>query len=303
MRPAPLRPPDSLQEYPVSQIIVGFDGSEPSALALRWGFQEAASLGWDVRVIQSWHEPVLAGPMFLETWTEPNALLREVRETLDTDVAAVAADFPGVGHTTEISERRPAAALLGAVTPGDILVVGARGRGGFLGLKLGSVSTKVSRQAQVPVVVVKADHEPLGDGPVLVGVDGSDCSRAALRFAVDFASRHDRRLSVILAWSYLAPAGEHGIAQFQPDYDDAKAAETLAAIVDDVAGSETGVEIDQLAVLDLPARAILDRTEGASLVVVGASGTGGAGLFELGSVSQQVLGHSEAPVAIIRVET
>ena len=287
----------------MSQIVVGFDGSDSSRRALRWAFTEANSLGWPVRVIQSWHEPVLAGPLFLETWTEPNALLREVREGLDSDAAAIAVDHPGVEYTTEISERRPAPGLLGAISPGDLLVVGARGKGGFLGLKLGSVSTKVSRQAQVPVVVVRGEDDLPEDGPVLVGVDGSECSRAALAFALDFARRHGRQLRVVLAWSYLAPTGEHGAAEFHPDYDDEKAAEVLATIVSDVAGDDPGVDIEQIAVCDLPARAIMERIEDASMVVVGASGTGGAGLFELGSVSQQVLGHTELPVAIIRVET
>lgn len=137
-------------------------------------------------------------------------------------------------------------------------------------------------------------------GPVVVGVDGSEGSKIALRWAVEEARVRGARLRAVMAWSYLdQPAGE-----FDPGFGKDKVVARLREVVDEVVGElgpeAEGVEIDQVAVCDLPARALLDAADGAAMLVVGSRGMGGFKGLLLGSVSQQLTHHAQCPVTIVR---
>jgi nucleotide-binding universal stress UspA family protein len=131
---------------------------------------------------------------------------------------------------------------------------------------------------------------------VLVGVDGSPGSRAALRRAVVEATAHDAVLEVVMAWSYLdqvvAPAAD-------PQYGEGRAAADLAAILAEEVGDPPPCEVEAHVVNDLPARAILARAEGAWLLVVGSRGLGGFKGLLLGSVCGQVVHHAPCPVLVV----
>jgi nucleotide-binding universal stress UspA family protein len=132
-------------------------------------------------------------------------------------------------------------------------------------------------------------------GVVAVGVDGSEGSLRALRWAAEEARRRDATLRVIKAWSYMDQAG----GEFDPGYSDADARRELDAAVDSLGDAAAGVEIDLVAVNDLPARGLLDAAEGADLLVVGSRGLGGFKGLLLGSVSTHVLHHATCPVVTV----
>ena len=178
------------------------------------------------------------------------------------------------------------------------MVLGSRGTGGFLGLELGSVSLKVARRSPVPVVIVRGDHDLSGREEVVVGVDGSVCSRHALRWAADWAHAHGKRLVALLAWNYLEPERADGPHGFEPDYKSSDAEEALRTIVADVLDGADGPGIDMETVCDLPARAVLERGADAALIVVGRHGTGRWGA-DMGSTTGQILHHANGPVAVI----
>jgi nucleotide-binding universal stress UspA family protein len=146
----------------VRKIVVGVDGSEASAAALRWAFDEAIRSQADLEVVSAWNYPVgsepfvLGGPMVVEsavagTTETVHRMVREVRDSRpDADV--VVREMPMSGPA--------AAALLRRAEDADMLVVGSRGRGGFRALLLGSVSQHCVTHAPCPVVVVHPDRAP-----------------------------------------------------------------------------------------------------------------------------------------------
>ncbi|WP_421119651.1 universal stress protein [Aquihabitans daechungensis] len=189
-------------------IIVGVDGSESSRQALAWAADEAEAGGGEVVALQSWHDPVLGGGVAAAS--DVDRVADAAKHELESLVARVRESHPSVHVASALVDVRPARALVQRAEGADLLVVGARGRGGFLRLELGSVSAKVARRSSVPVVVVRGERDRARAGAVVVGIDGTDCGRGALRWAADWAEVHDKELHVVLAWSYLAPQGPAG---------------------------------------------------------------------------------------------
>lgn len=283
----------------MSEVVVGFDGSEPSEHALAWAAQEARVRSLPLQVVQSWKEPVLAGPSGIDLWTDPGGVVREVEEALEAQVAALMADHPEVAYTVTLIDQPPARGLMDLATDADLLVVGARGKGGFAALGLGSVSNRVARRSPVPVVVVRADAVARDHGPILAAVDGSACSRHALAWAAEAAGAHGVGLRALMAWNYLEPQGVHGPEEFRPDYDAAEAERVLDQILAEVLGAEPDLAVTRHTVCDLPARAVLEQSADAQLIVMGRHGSSKWSPLELGTTSQQVLQHATCPVAVI----
>ncbi len=284
----------------MKEILVGFDGSKAATEALRWAARAAAHHGWDVLVIQSWREPVYGERSWLEVWGDPNAPEREAQADLDAATAPVAERHPGVNFSTMLVNDSPARTLVDLSVGRPLVVVGARGRGGFSTLLLGSVSQKVAATSPSTVVVVRGDGDEQGD--VVVGVDGSRASRQALRWAAEEARLRGLQLRVVMAWSYLLPVGEHGLEPFRASYtgDDARAA--LDAIIAEELGDDPGIEVRADPVCALASRALIERGADAALVVVGPRETSVHPRAGLGSVTTQVLHHATCPVAIVRGE-
>ena len=134
-------------------VVVGIDGSEPSASALRWALRQAELTGARLRVVMCWEYPVTYGwaPPYPEGF-DPEA---DVSACLDQAVDAVVPKSGGVGVERVVVEGHPAPSLVEAAKDADLLVVGTRGHGGFLGLLLGSVSEHCVTHATCPVVVVR----------------------------------------------------------------------------------------------------------------------------------------------------
>lgn len=137
---------------------------------------------------------------------------------------------------------------------------------------------------------------------VVVGVDGSEESRAALRWAVEEARLRQTPLRAVYAW--LSPVVNRR-GYIPPDLLDlkvleGKAQQVIAAAVDEVAGGSPGVEIEPLAVEGPAAQVLLDTSQEAELLVVGSRGHGGFTGLLLGSVGQQCAHHAPCPVVVVR---
>ena len=138
-----------------------------------------------------------------------------------------------------------------------------------------------------------------GDGPIVVGVDGSAGSRAALRVAAEEARIHGRKLRAVMVHSFLEEYYPGGVPAFDPSHvEDARAA--LADVVREELGEKPVVEVERVVTCDLPARGLISEATDASLIVVGARGLGGFRSLLMGSVSQQVVHHAPCPVLIVR---
>jgi nucleotide-binding universal stress UspA family protein len=137
-------------------------------------------------------------------------------------------------------------------------------------------------------------------GRVVVGVDGSEHGRRALRWAQRKAELHGHELTAVLAWGLFDQLHAGGGGTFDPDYGPADAAAALSATIADTIGAEAAAAVRQVVICDLPARALLDAAGGADLLAVGPRGRGELRELMLGSVSQACLHHAPCPVAIVR---
>jgi nucleotide-binding universal stress UspA family protein len=136
----------------MKRIVVGVDDSPGAQAALAWALAEARQWGATLEVVMAWS--VLVQPV------------AEFQPDFDEDAAAEALDAILSSHDTvgvevvrTLVNELPARALLHVAESADLVVVGARGLGGFTGLLLGSVSQQVASHAPCPVVVVR----PQGD--------------------------------------------------------------------------------------------------------------------------------------------
>ncbi len=141
------------------RIVVGIDDSAGSKAALRWALSTARSVGGEVKVVHSFESSVAwidvgtkAAPQMADhDQHEAEALARRViDEVLDSGDA----DLRGVPLSVHAVQGHPARVLLDEARDAELLVVGSRGRGGFAGVLLGSVSQRVAQHAVCPVVIV-----------------------------------------------------------------------------------------------------------------------------------------------------
>lgn len=144
-------------------IVVGVDGSSGAQAALEFAVAEATLRETSVRALHAWQCPVSDGGWVVPA-TEYEAYARSV---LDEAVAkAIPADSRGPRTPpvqADTQEGHPAERLLAAADGADLLVVGSRGHGGFVGLLLGSVSQHAVTHAACPVVVVRDQGEARGE--------------------------------------------------------------------------------------------------------------------------------------------
>jgi nucleotide-binding universal stress UspA family protein len=134
---------------------------------------------------------------------------------------------------------------------------------------------------------------------VVVGVDGSECSRAALEWALRQAALTGAdRVSAVIAWE--VPYAAHGRVVPDPDLWEASARDALARTVAAAAGADPPVPVERHVMQGHPVRVLLDAAHGAELLVVGARGRGGFSGTLLGSVSQACARHAPCPVVVVR---
>lgn len=153
----------------MSTIVVGVDGSDESKKALRWAADEAKLRGSDLKVVYAYeHEP--AWSMYgLPYEAAPPGNITRLQERVERDAAeaqqhaeslldslvAEVADRGLTVHAVALRDHHPADALVRESENADMLVVGSRGRGGFKGLVLGSVSQQAVHHATVPVTIIR----------------------------------------------------------------------------------------------------------------------------------------------------
>lgn len=285
-------------------IVVGVDGSEPSLDALRWAADEGRRRQWPVKAVWAWTFPRLVPVLSL--FSDPEALQGQAEEQLESWLRQEFGDAPvGVEVRREVREGPPARVLLDAARDTGLLVVGARGRGGLSSSVLGSVSQQCAHHARCPVMILRRGDATSGEGHaeravarIVVGVDGSDTARRALRWALDEARLHHAAVDVVHGWHIPYPDG-YPVRMVTVSAADLEqgARRVLDAAV---GGADTrGVEVEPILVCDSAARALLDTAKGADLLVVGSRGRGGFAGLLLGSVSLKVLHHASCPIVIV----
>lgn len=133
-------------------IVVGVDGSRSSIDALHWAASIAADTGAELDVVICWHYPVNSGLAAAPVDWDPAS---DAAQVLNDSLATAFGDKVPDGLRASVREGHPAQVLIRASSEADMLVVGSRGHGGFVGLLIGSVSMYCGEHATCPVVIAR----------------------------------------------------------------------------------------------------------------------------------------------------
>jgi len=143
----------------MSTIVVGVDGSNGSTAALKFAIREARARGSELKAVTAWEVPVpVYGGGFVPLPLDKGAYEQVARDALNVSLDQAGAS--DVGVTPIVREGQPADVLAAEAHGADLLVVGSRGRGGFKGLLLGSVSQQCAHHAPCPVTIVPNGSRP-----------------------------------------------------------------------------------------------------------------------------------------------
>ncbi|MFB4423342.1 universal stress protein [Streptomyces sp. NBC_01166] len=138
-------------------------------------------------------------------------------------------------------------------------------------------------------------------GRIVVGVDGSDASIKALRWAVRQAELTGDTVEAVNSWEYPATSWASMMPGMPEDFDPQEAATVaLTEALEEALGAEGAAAVEKIVVIGNPAQTLLDRARGANLLVVGARGYTGFKATLLGSVSLHVTQHADCPVTVVR---
>ena len=282
----------------VRPVVVGVDGSASAYRAVEWAVGEAHRRGVGLRLVRAF------------SWTtadHPTGWVARYRdEMLDVSrrqvarAVRIAADTrPDVEAESQVAIGAAIEVLSSEARRAQLLVLGDRGLGEVAGLVLGSVAVSLAARGACPVVVVRGERAG-ADGPVVVGVDGSPVSEAALAFAFDAAAARGVDLVAVHAWSPTAIDEElASLVEWDASAESAVLAERLAGW----GQKYPQVAVRRTVVRDGAVRALVTASAGAQLVVVGSRGRGNAAGLLLGSVSHGVLHGAHCAVAVVRPGT
>jgi len=139
-------------------------------------------------------------------------------------------------------------------------------------------------------------------GRIVVGVDGSPSSKAALAWAVRQAERTGGTVEAVIAWRYPAVlAAPFGPAEVLPETDFADvAARVVSQAISETVDPSGPVKASSIVAEGNPAEVLLDAAQGADLLVVGSRGHGSLTEALLGSVSQHCVHHAQCPIVIVK---
>lgn len=278
-------------------LLVAYNGSADARRALTWAAHESLRSGVPLHVIavNEILPPTWGGVGGTVVITEDyaldsSALLEEAQKILAEE---------GVTAVTAEQRTGPVVSeLLRAAESASALVIGSRGHGPVGEALIGSVSQHCARHATCPVVVVKQPSDPEARR-IVVGVDGSPASAAALDYACERAEATGETVVAIHGFRVHAPSTDVW-ASTPRSVDTAERERLLAESVAGMREDHPDLRLEREVVLVAPDKALVDASASASLVVVGSRGLGYFSGLLLGSVSQAVLHRATCPVAVVR---
>ena len=320
-------------------VVVGYDGSPESRLALSWAAATARRRGTKLTLLHSVNLSFIPGfHAFDASRVEPE--LQDAAKRLVEDGATRAGDSLDASEIqTQYWLGSPAAQIVEASHDADLVVMGSRGRGRITGGLLGSTSYAVAAHADCPVVLVRPSHEAaeatdteatdteatdtealgtasLSEGlpevvrpdaghPVVVGYDDSEPAMRAVQAAADVAMEEGAELRI--AHVLQVPAIDSWAYEETAHAGTVKAHslrehadDALSAAVRLATSKHPDLEVSTEVLYGNPGQAIADLGSTAGLIVVGSRGRGGFTGLLLGSVSHNVIHNAECPVMVVR---
>ena len=287
----------------ISRVTVGIDKSDTSTAAVQWaaGIADASEL--PLRVVHAWQLPYIAfapemmGPLPDEDW---------MRERAEDFVAKQVAEL-GIDEAERVIVHGSAGVHLADESDDDrLVVVGRTGRGAKVMLArivdglLGSTARYVIHHADGPVAVVPSDSRWTSSPRVIVGVDGTTASLAALRWAIESLPES----ATITALQYIIPWVSDPLVPVDDSFNptlianaEAKLAEWVSEVVADSSRPDRVVEAR--ADIGAASWALTTASRDVDLVVVGHRDRSVLATRLLGSVADHTVRHSHVPVVVV----
>ena len=276
----------------VKRVLVGVDGSSPAA----------AALAWSTRLAQAARAEVVAANVFEPQQAEISP--EEYEDLLARSEQRLRGDWAGELSNSSVEHRwlqldgAPDVLLDAArTTDSDLLVVGTRGAARHAGFHLGSLAHHLAHHTTGPLAIVARSGASLPLDHLIVGVDGSPGSDAAVRWTAGMASAIGARVTAVCAFD---PNRKWGL-----DADPASWRATAERAVSDAsieplrqAGVPVGVRIVENQ-HPLGALEAVAAEEGAGVIVVGARALSSVGGTRLGRLPLQLVHHTHIPVVLV----
>ncbi|MDN3358267.1 universal stress protein [Actinomadura sp. DC4] len=277
-------------------VLAGFDGSAAGERALRWAVEEARLRRMPLVVCHAWHWPYPvppSGPSALET------VQKMARHVLDRGMLIAREAGPRIPASGRLVSGPAPAMLVNQSKDAALAVVGTHGEGSGAETSAGSSALQLPAYAHCPVMVVRnaADR----GRPIVVGVDGSAASDAALAFGFEEAALRGQPLRAVLGcWEPdVIASAEMGMIR-DPDEVRMMAASRLERTVSPWREQYPYVDAETVLLMRTPRHALLEAAARAALLVLGGRGLGGVTGLRLGAVSSAMLQHAPCSVAIVR---
>ncbi len=273
-------------------IIVGVTDRQASRRAIEWAADRARAGGQPVELMS-----VIGGAVGA---AGEDGVLSDAVAGATARLEQVAAELAASGVATRVRVQtgNPTAVLVDASADAALLVIGGEPHAHN---RRGQHGSRIAAGAHCPVVVVPSVADDTPRHGVVVGVDGSDVSDAAIEFAAVEAERLGEPLRVVSAWMPVAIPGDFGV---YPDVYLSDLEEITRGVVDDVVERVTAahpaLHVEGRVGEGDPASVVVEAASTAVLVVVGSHGRGGFARFLLGSVSEEVVAHLPAVTAVVR---
>ncbi|MFD0899151.1 universal stress protein [Actinomadura sediminis] len=279
------------------EVLVGFDASPAAERALRWAAVEASLRGMPLGVCHAWHWPY---PQHAQDRGAMQIVRRMGALTLDDGLRLARETVPGLDVRPVLLKGTPSGALLAASADAALIVLGARGAGGFDRLPLGSAAVHVPAHADRPVVVVPAHDEPERATRIVVGIDGSPASETALRFALAEARLRGAVVTLVCAWwDPGALPGPDRLPFTGPQAVKEQAKARFTSSVGPCLVDYPDVAVEERFVRERAGRVLADNARDAMLLVVGDHGIESSPTTLLGAVTRAVLHEMPSPVAVV----
>jgi len=285
------------------EILVGIDGSPGSESALRWAYATARLENRPVTALLGWTADGIPRPVYQAAANADYLGLAKAADlTLERVIAQVPMPDPPVELSRLVVAEDPVRALAAEAKNAAMTVIGTRGPGVAHRITAGSVAQRLLHARTSPVIVVHGTgtvSATRDQRPIVVGVDGSAPSSAAVRWAFTQAAERAAPLHLVHAYSvYVTPLGPPLVDYYASLRQNAERllADVLAADI----GNATDVEIHRIAVDEFPSHGLLDAARDAQLLVVGSRGRGGFAELVLGSTAHQCMMHAPCSVAVLR---
>jgi nucleotide-binding universal stress UspA family protein len=276
-------------------LTVGYDGSPASTRAARWAVDTAASHDATVRIVACCDPLPPPEPWFDLLTHDPTAVADDAERRVVAMVAGLAR-HAGVNVEHQVIAGPPMQRLVEAAASSDVLVVGNSGHRTFDAWRLGSVAYGVARHSRCPVVLVPDVEPPPPFGRIVVGVDGSPASTAALMWACDEADDRDAELFIVHIWDY--PYATELGSPTARDLTRVDAALQLEASVR-LARDRCRERVEDILVEGSATTELIASSRRADLVVLGTRGRSAVRAAVFGSVSHGVAARAACPVVVV----